>query len=157
MPSRKQNKHSMWTIEQGGRGGNKGRETEKGRERKMDFLSTNLHTKEIPPWATGKTVTEATAAWWRAFPGGLSQVIISKLLLSCPWAEAQPSTHTDAQTLVFLPEEMERAALHTRRGTPSLGSQSTAWALHPQGSLGTSVRGQRHISSGNVTGPKFSK
>lgn len=82
-----------------------------GKERKrMDFLSSNLNTKEIPPWATQEDNRFLPAALRLACPWGVSHVIISKLLLSSPGVEAHPSTHADAQSLVFFPEEMERAA-----------------------------------------------
>lgn len=82
-----------------------------GKERKrMDFLSSNLNTKEIPPWATQEDNRFLPAALGLACPWGVSHVIISKLLPSSPGAEAHPSTHADTQSLVFFPEEMERAA-----------------------------------------------
>lgn len=76
----------------------------------MDFLSSNLNTKEIPPWATQEDNRFLPAALRLACPWGVSHVIISKLLLSSPGVEAHPSTHADAQSLVFFPEEVERAA-----------------------------------------------
>lgn len=133
-----------WEIE------DKGREREREQE-KVYFLSTDLNTKGIPPWATGKDSYRGNrflpAALWMASPWGLSHVIISKLLLSSPWAEAQPSTHADTQSLVFFPEETERtterAALHAHMDNPSLESQSKCQTFHSQGTLGTFIRGQR--------------
>lgn len=76
----------------------------------MDFLSSNLNTKEIPPWATQEDNRFLPAALRLASPWGQSHVIISKLLLSSPGAESHPSTYADTESLFFFPEEMQRAA-----------------------------------------------
>lgn len=121
-------------------------------------------TQEIPPWATVEDSYWGNrllpAGLWMASPRGLSQLIISKLLLSSPWAEALPSTHADIQSLVFSPEE-----------TKGCCKDSTAptWTTHPQGAklssklsiprgLGTSAPGPKtHSSLATVTDLEFSK
>ena len=66
-------------------------------------------------------------------------MIISKMLLSSPGAEAHPSTHADTQSLVFFPEEMERAAeraaLCAHGHLVPGGGPSALQTFHPQGAL----------------------
>lgn len=130
--------------------GTKGEKDRGGREGKAHFLSTNQNTQEIPPWATVEDSYCGTrflpAGLWMASPRGLSHVIISKLLLSSPWAKALPCTHAGTQSLFSSPRKQSvaaRAALHPH-GPPTPRSQAKFQTLHPQGTLGTSAQGQRH-------------